>query len=243
MKKILTILFCLVYFATSAQVYNPTTGTTTNKPLGIAQGVPSDSRSMYFDNVNFLWRAYQSPTEVLTYLSNAVPKYRAGNFIIIVDSGGTLNGNGTYTNFHATFYMFADGTADGNLVKLNLYGGSGGGSGIANITATNQSGLTWTITNPTTTPNLSIVTAAGGDVSGSLDNITVNSFNGQLPSYYLNFNNLFNTPDNSRSIKSNCRFRYFNYWYVSKSDVVNFRDWVYYCRSIFESYLKFNGWH
>ena len=90
--------------------------------------------------------------------------------------------------------MFADGTADVNLVKLNFYGGSGGGSGITNITATNQSGLTWTITNPTTTPNLSIVTAAGGDASGALNALTVNKFNGQLPSYYLNYNNLFNQP-------------------------------------------------
>ena len=192
MKKILFILFCFISFVASAQTFNPTIGTVSNKPYSPAQSVPTDARSYFYDATNFIWRPFQSPTEVLTFLN--LPKYRGGNVVYVVDSGGTLNSNGSYTNFHATFYEFADGVADGNLVKLNFYGGSGGGSGITNITATNQSGLTWTITNPTTTPNLSIVTAAGGDVSGSLDNITVNKFNGQLPSYYQNYNNLFNQP-------------------------------------------------
>jgi hypothetical protein len=194
MKKYLISILCLlIWFGLSAQTYNPTQATVSNKPYGPAQAIPTDSRSMFFDGTNFLWRWYQNTTEVLTYLNLA--KYRTGNYIIYVDSGGVLNTNGTYTNGTCTFYMFKDGVLDGNLVKLNFTGGGGGSGGtVTNVSATNGSGITFTITNPTTTPNISIVTASGGDVSGSLDNITVNKFNGQLPSYYLNYNNLFNTP-------------------------------------------------
>jgi hypothetical protein len=194
MRKIIIILFSLAFVFTSKAQYNATTdGIPINKAMSPAQATPMDARQMFKDNINQIYRAYQSPTEILTQLPLA--KNRFGNVIYIVDSGGTLNGNGTYTNFHATFYMFADGVADGNLVKLNLYGGGGGGSGgVSIVTATNGSGLTYTITNPTTTPNISIVTAAGGDASGPLNLLSVNKLNGQLPSFYLNYNNLTNTP-------------------------------------------------
>ena len=205
MKKLLGIILLLITYSLSAQVYVPTTGTVSNKPYAPSQNIPTDSRSMLFDGVNFLWRPYQSPTEVLTYLSNATPKYRGGNFIIIVDSGGTLNSNGTYTGGTNTFWMFRDGLADANLIKLNFSGGGGGGSGtVTSVSATNGSGLTFTITNPVTTPNISIVTAAGGDVSGPLNLLSVNKFNGQLPSFYQNYNNLFNTPTIPAQLNPTC---------------------------------------
>lgn len=197
MKKILSILLlCFIGFIGYGQTYNPSLFTTTNKSIGIAQSVPTDARSMFWDAINFVARPYRDTAEVRTYLNLA--KYRTGNFLIIVDSGGTLLPNGTYTGiFINTFWMYKDGTNDANLIKLNLTGGGGGGGGsgtLTILTATNGSGLTFTITNPNTTPNISIVTAAGGDATGPLNLLSVNKFNGLLPSYYLNYNNLTNLP-------------------------------------------------
>lgn len=121
------MLLCFAYVVTSAQVYTPVIAnyTISGKPIGYSQATPSDGRSMFYDATNFIYRPYKDSQEVITYLN--LPKYRAGNAIYFVDSGGTLNGNGTYTNLHVTYWTFQDGVADVNLIKLFLNGNASGG--------------------------------------------------------------------------------------------------------------------
>lgn len=117
------IILLAISFCGYTQTYNPSAHVVVNDAVGPAQATPIDSRSMFYDGTNFLYRPYQNTSEVLSYLNLA--KYRTGNFIITVDSGGTLQFNGTYLNGHNTFYMFADSTGNANLVKLNLFGTGG----------------------------------------------------------------------------------------------------------------------
>jgi|GEM_PF-3390215 len=195
MKKILSILvFCLCFIFGKSQTYNPTNFTVSNKSYGVAQAVPTDARSMFYDAVNFVMRPYQSTTEVKTYLN--IAKYRAGNFIIIIDSGGVLNPNGTYTGGANQLWMFRDGTADGNLIQLTFGGSSGACVGCL-LAANNLSDVS---NAATSRMNLGLgsmavlSSTAGGDLSGTWPAVTVARFNGLTPSYYLNYNNLSNTP-------------------------------------------------
>lgn len=123
MKKLLTILGLLICFFSgySQQTYNPSKHVVVNDAVAPAQATPIDSRMMFYDSVNFIYRAFQNTAEVLSYLSGLPSKYRFGNSIIVVDSGGTLQGNGTYTNAHNTFYMFRDSTTNSALVKMWLF--------------------------------------------------------------------------------------------------------------------------
>jgi hypothetical protein len=103
-----------------AQTFNPSVHVTINDALGQGQAAPIDGRSMFYDGTNFLYRPYQSTNEVYSYLN--LSKYRSGNFIIVVDSGGTLQGNGTYINGSNTFWTFKDSTTNAGLIKMNLFG-------------------------------------------------------------------------------------------------------------------------
>jgi len=80
--------------------YNPSLHTITNKSLGVAQGNPTDARSYFYDEANFVYRPYNSTAEVLSYLNT--PKSRTGHFSIIV---GTKE------------YWFKEGAADGDLAE------------------------------------------------------------------------------------------------------------------------------
>jgi hypothetical protein len=123
MKYVLLILVILFSYSGYSQTYSPGSHVVVNDAIGPAQATPVDSRTLFYDGTNFIYRPYQNPSEVLSYLNLA--KYRAGNFIIVVDSGGALLSNGHYTGGHNTFYMFADSTGNANLVKLNLFGTGG----------------------------------------------------------------------------------------------------------------------
>jgi len=114
MKYILAIIFLISSYVSIGQTYNPAQGTVSNKPYAPGQAVPTDSRSYFYDATNFLWRPYQSTTEVLSYLN--LSKYRTGHFSIYVNPTGTLNGNGTFTGGTIAEYWFKNGTANGNLV-------------------------------------------------------------------------------------------------------------------------------
>jgi hypothetical protein len=113
MKKLLFILLFLTSVA-YGQTYAPNLHTVTNKALGIAQANPTDARSYYYDPSLFIYRPYQSTAEAIGYLN--LPKYRTGQFSIFVNSGGTLNPDGTFSGGTILEYWFKDGVADGNLV-------------------------------------------------------------------------------------------------------------------------------
>lgn len=90
--------------------------------MGFSQATPTDARSYFFDTVNFVYRPYQDTAEVLAYLTLA--KYRAGNFYLFINDGGTLNPDGTFTGGTISTWTFQDGTADGDLVEVTFDGSS-----------------------------------------------------------------------------------------------------------------------
>lgn len=113
MKKILFFLFLLVSLKGISQI-NPTLGTVSNKSYSPAQAIPTDFRSQFWDNTNFVARDYNGTTEVLSYLN--LSKYRSGKFAIYVHSGGTLN-SGIWTGGTTNIFWFRNGTADSNLIR------------------------------------------------------------------------------------------------------------------------------
>lgn len=118
MKKILTIILLFIGFFAKSQTFNPSSCcTVSNKPYGMAQFGPTDGRTYYYDATNFVFRAYVSTSEVLTYLNLA--KYRSGQFDIVINTGGSLSG-GVITGGTNAVWYFKNGTADSNLViKIN----------------------------------------------------------------------------------------------------------------------------
>ena len=195
MKKTFSIFVLLIWsLMAMSQTYNPSLGTVSNKPYAPAQGFPTDSRSFFYDATNFLWRPYQNVNEVWSYLNLA--KYRVGNFIVVIDSGGTLQSNGTYINGHNTFWMFKDSTGNSNLVEMSLFGTSGACAGC--LLASNN--LNDLISAPAARTNLGLGAMAtqgvnaGGDLSGVWPSPTVSFFNGLPPSYYLAYSHLTGTP-------------------------------------------------
>ena len=103
----------IALFSTAQQTYNPTKGTASNKPYAPSQGVPTDSRTYFYDSINFLWRPYATTSEVKSYLN--LPKYRVGQFDVVVNTGGTLS-SGVITGGSNAIWYFKNGTADSNLV-------------------------------------------------------------------------------------------------------------------------------
>lgn len=115
-RKFFFLLASVLSFACSfGQVFLPAEHTVSNKSYGVAQAAPTDARSYFYDANNFVYRPYQNTAEVLSYLS--LSKYRTGQFDIVVNSGGTINPDGTLTGGTNTIYYFRNGTADGDLVQ------------------------------------------------------------------------------------------------------------------------------
>lgn len=113
MKRILFAL-CMLLSVAYGQTYNPSTHTVTNKALGIAQANPTDARSYYYDASLYIYRAYQSTSEANAYLN--LPKYRTGQFSVIINVGGTLNPDGTFSGGTYEEYWYKDGVANGDLI-------------------------------------------------------------------------------------------------------------------------------
>lgn len=116
MKKIFIILFSVISIVVQAQ-YNPHNGQVFNNPMAPATPIPSDMRSYYYDGTNFIFRRYQSTSEILSYLNSSA--YRTGNFQMYVCTG-TLSGNGIFTGGQTFEYMFRNGVADSNLVLIGI---------------------------------------------------------------------------------------------------------------------------
>lgn len=137
-KHLFTALLLLSAFVSFGQ-YTPGSHVVVNDAVAPAQPTPLDARSMFYDGTNFLYRAYNGTAEVLTYLNTTA--YRSGHFIIVVDSGGSLQSNGTYIGGYNTFYMFKDSTTAGGLVKMNLFGTGAGTCSTCLLAANNLSDL------------------------------------------------------------------------------------------------------
>ncbi len=86
--------------------YNPSLHTVTNKPLGIAQPVPTDARSYFYDEGAFSYRLYASKAEVLSYLDTT--NKRTGRFPIFILEGSKIQA-----------YWFKNGTADTDLERID----------------------------------------------------------------------------------------------------------------------------
>ena len=135
----LTLIMLLIFSLSGyGQTYNASSHVVINDATGPVGAFPVDSRSMFYDATNFRYRPYASTSEVFSYLPTAANRY--GNFIIVVDSGGTLQFNGTFLNGHNTFWQFKDSTGNANLVKMSLFGESSGCSGCL-LAANNLSDL------------------------------------------------------------------------------------------------------
>lgn len=107
MRKLLLILpMLLLGYLGFSQTYNPALHAPSPKSLGISTAAPTDARSYYYDATNFVYRPYNSTSEVLSYLNNSTK--RSGKFPIYITISGSIR-----------IYAFLNGTADGNLVPID----------------------------------------------------------------------------------------------------------------------------
>jgi len=108
--------------------YTPTQHTVTNKSLGIAQAVPTDARSYYYQADIFKYRTYQDESEVLAYLNTDAS--RTGQFSIYINDGTLDTTTGVFTGGTLTEWWFKDGVTDADLVEKT---GGGGGFTVTTV--------------------------------------------------------------------------------------------------------------
>lgn len=181
-KHLLTAFLFFLMFSAFAQTYHPGAHVVVNDAVAATGPVPLDARTMFYDSVNFLYRAYNGPAEVLTYLNTN--NFRTGNFILVVDSGGALQSNGTYIGGYNTFYMFKDSTTAGGLVKMNLFGMGAGvctgclqaASNLSDLASLSQAlinlGLNNVNNTSDATKNAATVTLTNHTISGAANTLT-----------------------------------------------------------------------
>ena len=103
--------------------YNPQKdAVVVSKPFG-AIGFPIDSRSFFYDEANFVRRAFISTAEVLAYFDT--PFKREGMFYVFVNSTGTLQPDGTILGGKRVAYWWKEGTADNQLIVVVEKGDKG----------------------------------------------------------------------------------------------------------------------
>ena len=126
--------------------YNPSLHTVTNKPIGIAQPVPTDARSYFYDEGAFSYRPYASIAEVLSYLDTAGK--RNGRFPIFITEGSKMQA-----------YWFKNGTADTDIERID---------GVRKLTGQNGS----ITTKAGELYDLMIITPAGNVTGGVIETST-----------------------------------------------------------------------
>lgn len=104
--------------------YNPQKHIPINKPVSPDQAIPTDGRSMFYDETLNKYRPYQSKQEVIDYL--IVAKTREGRFSIFINTTGVLQPNGNFLGGTVDIYWFRDGFTLADLVLM--FPASTGGS-------------------------------------------------------------------------------------------------------------------
>jgi hypothetical protein len=181
-KKYLFTAFLLLSVLSGFGQYTPGSHVVVNDAVAPAQATPLDARSMFYDGTNFIYRAYNGTSEVLTYLNTTAS--RSGHFIMVVDSGGSLQSNGTYIGGYNTFYMFKDSTTAGGLVKMNLFGMGAGvctsclqaANNLSDLASLSQAlinlGLNNVNNTSDATKNAATVTLTNHTISGAANTLT-----------------------------------------------------------------------
>lgn len=118
MKNLLIFILCIIYIQGFSQIrYNPSKdGVVQNLPTSPAQGFPLDARSYKRDSINYTYRPFIDTVEVKNWFY--IPKFRVGQFPIVVNTGGILL-NGIITGGVNDLWYYKNGTADSQLVRMN----------------------------------------------------------------------------------------------------------------------------
>lgn len=95
--------------------YDPQVHIPVDKPMGIAQAIPVDARSYFYDPAIYKYRPYQTVAEANAYLS--IAKFRKGHFSLYMNLDGVLGVDGNYTGGTITEFWYRNGITNGDLVE------------------------------------------------------------------------------------------------------------------------------